>query len=65
MIVEKEQDGKAKAECGRKLIPELSDYQNIEFQKWQMISAEFNPFKLGWSHYQILMRMKNENARKL
>jgi len=29
-----------------------------------MISAEFNPFKLGWSHYQILMRIKDENARK-
>jgi len=101
MIVEEEQDGKAKAEYGRKLIPELSDYlkskfgkgfsetnlknfrkfyqtyepsirqmisaelaENIEFQKRQMISAEFNPFKLGWSHYQILMRIKDENARK-
>ena len=29
----------------------------------QMTSAEFNPFKLGWSHYQILMRIKDENAR--
>ena len=85
MIVEVEQDGKAKAEYGRKLIPELSDYLKSKFGKGfsvtnlknfrkfyqtykhsigQMISAEFNPFKLGWSHYQILMRIKDENARK-
>ena len=101
MIVEEEQGGKAKAEYGRKLIPELSDYlkskfgkgfsetnlknfrkfyqtyepsirqmisaelgNDIEIQKRQMISAELNPFKLGWSHYQILMRIKDENARK-
>ncbi len=29
----------------------------------QILSAELNPFKLGWSHYQILMRIKNEDER--
>jgi len=29
-----------------------------------MILTKFNPFKLGWSHYQILMGIKDENARK-
>ena len=34
------------------------------FQIQQIISAEFNPFKLGWSHYQILMRIKNADERR-
>ena len=85
MIVEEEQGGKAKAEYGRKLISELSDYLKPKFGKGfsganlknfrkfyqtyeplirQKSSAELNPFKLGWSHYQILMRIKDENACK-
>jgi predicted nuclease of restriction endonuclease-like (RecB) superfamily len=33
-------------------------------QKGQTPSAEFYPFKLSWSHYQILIRMKTEQERK-
>jgi predicted nuclease of restriction endonuclease-like (RecB) superfamily len=30
---------------------------------WQMSSAESYPFMLSWSHYLILMRIKNEQER--
>ncbi|GHU38697.1 hypothetical protein FACS1894190_00860 [Spirochaetia bacterium] len=30
----------------------------------QTLSAGLNPFKLGWSHYQILMRIENEQERR-
>jgi len=30
----------------------------------QMIFGKLNPFKLGWSHYQVLMRIKNEDERR-
>jgi predicted nuclease of restriction endonuclease-like (RecB) superfamily len=33
-------------------------------QKSQTLFAESYPFKLGWSHYLILMRMKNEQERQ-
>jgi predicted nuclease of restriction endonuclease-like (RecB) superfamily len=33
-------------------------------QKGQTLSAEFYPFRLSWSHYQILIRMKTEEERK-
>ncbi|MCL2719548.1 MAG: PDDEXK nuclease domain-containing protein [Lachnospiraceae bacterium] len=116
MIVEEEQGGKARAEYGRALLPELSTFLNSRFQKGfsetnlrnarkfyqvygdliqqtlsaeladnskkqkqQTISAEFEnidfnigqiisaktlPFRLGWSQYQILMRIKNEDERR-
>ena len=117
MIVEEEQGGKARAEYGRKLLAELSDYLNGRFKKGfsetnlknarkfyevyadsirqtlsaeltgdvqnqirqtisdesekisllklkQAVSAESFPFSLGWSHYQILMRIKNEDERR-
>ena len=116
MIVEEEQDGKARAEYGRGLLAELSTFLNGRFKKGfsetnlrnarkfyqvyadsiqQMPSAEleeverqiqqksfaefenFNllpidkakiaelyPFTLGWSHYQVLMRIKNEDERR-
>ena len=117
MIVEEEQGGKARAEYGRGLLPELSAFLNSRFkkgfsetnlrnarkfyqvyadsiqqtlsaelakngksQKQQMISAKFAehnflnigqimsaeaiPFYLGWSQYQILMRIKNEDERR-
>jgi predicted nuclease of restriction endonuclease-like (RecB) superfamily len=116
MIVEQEQDGKARAEYGTGLLKELSSYlskrvgkgfsetnlrnarkfyqvyapsimqlptakilQNSERQIQQkssaeleqdkeayiqqILSAELNPFRLGWSHYQILMRIKNDDER--
>ncbi|MCL2141356.1 MAG: PDDEXK nuclease domain-containing protein [Methanimicrococcus sp.] len=30
----------------------------------QTMSSEFNPFILSWSHYQVLMRIKNEDERR-
>jgi predicted nuclease of restriction endonuclease-like (RecB) superfamily len=131
MIVEQEQNGKARAEYGRSLLLELSEYLNGHFGKgfsetnlknfrkfylvydkrirqtlsaesngqvpgqpiWQTLSAESNsqapgqsiqqtlsaelektqirqsktselyPFKLSWSHYQVLIRIENEQER--
>jgi len=117
MIVEEEQDGKARAKYGRGLLPELSQFLNGRFKKGfsetnlknarkfyrvyadsirqtlsaelgdaeknqkkqtistvfedisllkigQAMSAETIPFRLGWSQYQILMRIKNEDERR-
>jgi len=43
-----QQNGSAEFDVG-KLIPIR-----------QIVSAESNPFKLGWSHYQVLMLIKND-----
>jgi predicted nuclease of restriction endonuclease-like (RecB) superfamily len=109
MIVEREQEGKIRAEYGKSLIKELADFlanrfgkgfsetnlrnarkfyivylpeiqqsmtSELQIQKQQKASAELQiqnnqstinslyPFKLSWSHYLILMRIKNENERK-
>ena len=125
MIVEREQDGKARAEYGRGLLKELSKYLNGRFgkgfsestlrnarkfyqiyaptiqqtmfaeltaakqqtlfaesetRKNQTLSSVFTgknspsirqtlfsescPFTLGWSHYLILMRIKNADERR-
>ena len=116
MIVEEEQDGKARAEYGRRLLDELSGYLNSRFKKgfsvsnlknarqfylvyaplfrqampdnlvdkktarkrqpmisvfdWyefpsirQSMVSEFNPFTLSWTHYLVLMRIKNPDER--
>ena len=79
-IVEEEQDGNKRAEYGKKLIKTLSEKLTKEFgkgfsetnlkqmktfyinyEKSQTLSAQF---KLSWSHYLILMRMEDINARK-
>ena len=78
-IVEEEQNGEKRAEYGDELIKNLSLRLTKEFGKgfskrnlWQMkqfylvyskvqtLSAQF---KLSWSHYLILMRMKNLDER--
>jgi predicted nuclease of restriction endonuclease-like (RecB) superfamily len=110
MIVEREQDGEARAKYGKKLLAELSAFLNKRFrkgfsetnlrnarkffqiyassiqqtasaefekQKQQITSAELKngeilrilplnsyPFQLNWSHYLILMRIKNEQERR-
>jgi predicted nuclease of restriction endonuclease-like (RecB) superfamily len=103
IIVELEQDGKARAEYGRGLLKELSVFLEGRFgkgysvstltsarkfyqtyapsisqtpfailgsddsariQKSQTVFAKSYPFKLGWSHYLILMRMKSEKERQ-
>ena len=101
MIVEEEQDGKARAEYGSELFPKLSEYLVGRFGKGfsetnlrsavkfyniyaptipqtmsagfgnggqllipQTLSAESYPFTLGWSHYVILIRIKNDMERR-
>lgn len=78
-IVEEEQDGNKRAEYGKKLMKTLSEKLTKEFgkgfsetnlkqmktfyinyEKSQTLSAQF---KLSWSHYLILMRIENINAR--
>ena len=78
-IVEEEQDGNKRAEYGKKLMKTLSKKLTKEFGRGfsqrnleqmrtfylrysisQTVSAEF---KLSWSHYLILMRMEDINAR--
>ena len=77
-IVEEEQNGKDRAEYGSYLIKELSSRLTSEFgigfsQRnirnmrqfyicfpiWQTVSA-----KLSWSHYALLLRIENSNARE-
>jgi len=76
-IVEEEQNGNDRAEYGSYLIKELSSKLTIEFGKgfsgrnlrnmrqfyncfpiWQTVSAQ-----LSWSHYVLILRIENENAR--
>ena len=78
-IVEEEQDSNKRAEYGKNLIKTLSKKLTKEFGKGfsetnleqmrkffkvygisQTLSEEF---RLSWSHYLILMRMKDINAR--
>ena len=78
-IVEEEQDGNKRAEYGKNLIKTLSKKLTKEFGKGfsetnleqmrkffkvygipQTLSEEF---QLSWSHYLILMRIENINAR--
>ena len=78
-IVEEEQNGNKRAEYGKKLMKTLSEKLTKEFGKGfsqrnleqmrtfylrysisQTVSAEF---KLSWSHYLVLMRIENINAR--
>jgi len=113
MIVEEEQDGKARAEYGRGLMKDLSEYLGSRFGKGfsvanlknarqfyqiyaplvrqtisyssknekspslisffdkekaapirQSLISESYPFKLSWTHYLILIRIKNEDERR-
>jgi predicted nuclease of restriction endonuclease-like (RecB) superfamily len=94
MIVEEEQEGKARAEYGRGLLKGLSGYLTEKFGKGfsetnlrnarkfyqiylpsiqQLPTAESNIekgqsltdiFKVTWTHYLVLMRIKNEQERR-
>lgn len=78
LIVEDEQQGKARAEYGKALLKNLSIALTAEFgkgfsvrnlrnmrqfylafPKWQTVSSV-----LSWSHYQVLLRLENEQARR-
>lgn len=79
-IVEEEQNGKERATYGKEILKNLSikltkEYgkgfseTNLEqmrkFYKVYGISQTLSEeFKLSWSHYLILMRMENSNARQ-
>lgn len=78
LIVEEEQKGKKRAEYGAKLIANISDKLKKEFGQgyseqglWNMCQF-YRMFpilstlwrELTWSHYKILIRVENENARK-
>jgi predicted nuclease of restriction endonuclease-like (RecB) superfamily len=39
-------------------------YSERDFPIWQKASAKSQPFTLSWSHYLILMRIENVEARK-
>lgn len=77
LIVEEEQHGKTKAEYGEKLITELSvklsrdfgrgfDERNLFYMRQFYLSfPKLNALRseLSWTHYRLLMRVENENAR--
>lgn len=79
-IVEEEQNGKDRATYGKEILKNLSIKLTKEFGKGfsktnlkQMKSFYLiykngqtvsDQFKLSWSHYLILMRMENSNARQ-
>ena len=78
-IVEEEQDGNKRAEYGKNLIKTLSKKLTKEFGKgfsetnleqmrkffkvYGISQTLFEEFRLSWSHYLILMRMEDINAR--
>lgn len=80
LIVEEEQNGKDRATYGKEILKNLSIKLTKEFGKGfsktnlkQMKSFYLiykngqtvsDQFKLSWSHYLILMRMENSNARQ-
>lgn len=81
MIVEDEQQGKAKAEYGKHVLKELSKQLTEKFGKGFSVenldrmrffyktysnsisSTPLTKFTLSWSHYLILMRIKNADER--
>lgn len=76
-IVEEEQQGQARAEYGTYLLQELSHVLTKEFGKGfhvrnlQMIRKFYLTFpiantlcsQLSWSHYRLLLRLENQEAR--
>ena len=45
-------------------VPPYIENKFDNSQKRQAMLAEFNPFTLSWSHYLILMRIKNDQERR-
>lgn len=80
MIVEEEQNGKQRADYGKKIIKILSDRLTKEFGKgfshrnleqirqfytvYSKTQTLSAEFNLSWSHYMKLMRIDDENERK-
>jgi len=77
-IVEEEQNGKHRAKYGSALIKELSKRLTLEFGKGftstnlKMMRQFYNTFpnshtlcdQLTWSHYRLIIRVQNQNARE-
>jgi predicted nuclease of restriction endonuclease-like (RecB) superfamily len=77
LIVEDEQHGEARAEYGKEMLTHLSKRLTLEFgrgfsrQNLQNMKQFYMSFqncqtlsgKLSWSHYTLLMRLDNEQAR--
>ncbi|MGD9107700.1 MAG: PDDEXK nuclease domain-containing protein [Gammaproteobacteria bacterium] len=77
IIVEEEQQGKAKAGYGSKLLENLSERLTKDFGRgfktsnlWDMRKLYLTfpilqalPGELSWTHYRILLRVEEENAR--
>ncbi len=77
LIVEDEQHGKARAEYGKETLMNLSKRLTLEFgkgfsrQNLQNMKQFYISFqncqtvsgKLSWSHYTLVMRLDNEQAR--
>lgn len=77
-IVQKEQNGDDRAKYGSALIKELSKKLTLEFGKGftstnlKMMRQFYNVFpnshtlcnQLTWSHYRLLIRIQNQNARE-
>ncbi len=77
MIVEDEQNGNERAEYGKAVLEELSKKLTAEFGKGfdeinlRYMRLFYQTFKncdalrheLSWSHYRMLLRVKDETAR--
>jgi predicted nuclease of restriction endonuclease-like (RecB) superfamily len=79
MIVEDEQQGKARADYGKHTLKMLSNRLSEKFGKgfsvenldrmrffyktYSISSTALTKFRLSWSHYLILMRIENPNER--
>jgi hypothetical protein len=44
--------------------PSIQQTMCAESEKQQILFAESSPFRLSWSHYLVLMRMKNADQRR-
>lgn len=77
LIVEEEQGGEKRAEYGKHVLPELAKRLSVEFGKgfsaqslwnYRQFYLEFPILstawrELSWSHFRMLMRVKNTQAR--
>ncbi len=77
LIVEDEQNGKARAEYGRKVLEDLAERLTAEFGKGFTVTnlkymrAFYLAFPIGhalrdeltWTHYRLLLRVENQEAR--
>ncbi|MDR1877071.1 MAG: PDDEXK nuclease domain-containing protein [Flavobacteriaceae bacterium] len=77
-IVEEEQNGKERADYGTELITQLAKkltkkhgknfsernlwYIKQFYQKWTILNAVRS--ELSWTHYRLLLRVENDNARQ-